>query len=236
MHADEAQSAIKELESLRTQTNMWRWGLTLVFAVVTVASVLVMWTAANGLTQDGPQKQKFIGYLSADLQNTVLPSAEQIGAGALHQINFGDEISKLNKRTPDVANATVEQFKSLATELPKRSEQTLDDQFDTVLQDREAKLKAAFPGATDEQIASLMSNITSEAHSQVADLTDELFSPHVAAMNSIVTDLGTIEAKEGDSIKGETPTWQMAFMVADIARADFANLQAQQDAASGGRK
>ena len=197
MHVDEARSEIQELESLRAQTSAWRGGLTLAFVVVTIASVLVMWNSLNNLTKDGPQKQQFIGTLSSDLQSGALPAVEQIGSDALHRIDFGEQINKLNKRTPEVADATVSQFKALATDLPKQSEQRLDEQFDSILKDRQARLKQAFPNATDEQIATLMMNVTSEAHVQVAGIADDLFSPHIQSLNSIVSDLNTIEAKEG---------------------------------------
>ena len=76
-----------------------------------------------------------------------------------------------------------------------------------------------------------MTGITTEAHAQVSILADNLFTPHIETLNNIVADLNAIEAKEQPA-KSEMPTWQMVFLVSDIARADFAQLQAQTDAAT----
>jgi hypothetical protein len=188
-----------------------------------------MWVSANNLSQDGPPKQQFISDLTSEMQQNVLPDAMDLGKQALSQINFQEEFSKVNARTPEVANAGLTQVKTLAKDLPDQSEKTIDDEFDSVMTGREAKLKADFPQATDAQLADLMTGITKESHDQVSILTDNLFTPHIQTLNFIVADLNTIESKDQPA-KADIPTWQMVFLVSDLARSDFAQLQAQADA------
>ena len=229
MTSDEIQRDIETIRLLRAQTSRWRTGLISAFIAIAVISSIVLWSSASNLSQDGPAKQQFVNDLTADIQGNIIPDAMGIGKDALTQINIQEEFTKLNSRAPDVANAATEQIKKLASDLPDQSVQTLDNEFDKALKDRQAKLKAEFPKATDEQLSTLMIGITSQAHTQVSLLADSLFTPHIETLNNIVGDLTKIEAEESLD-KAEMPTWQMVFLVSDIARSDFAQLQAQADA------
>jgi hypothetical protein len=228
MTSEEIQRDIETIRLLRAQTSRWRLGLIGAFIAILVIGGIVLWSSASNLGKDGPDRQKFVSDLSADLQNNVIPDAMGIGKDAISQINFQEEFTKLNSRAPDVANAASEQVKKLAEDLPDQSVQTLDDQFDKALKERQAKLKTEFPQATDEQLATLMTGLTTEAHTQVTILADSLFSPHIETLNNIVADLTKIESEENPD-KAEMPTWQMVFLVSDIARSDFAQLQSQAD-------
>jgi hypothetical protein len=228
MTSEEIQSDIEKVRLLRAQTSRWRWGLTGTFVVITVISTGVLWSSAQRLSKDGTPRQQFIDDLSSRMQHDVLPDAIGIGKEAINEINFKDEFGKVNKRAPEVANAAITQVKSLSKDLPEKSMNILNQEFDSVLKDREAKLKADFPQATDDQLSALMTNITSQAHSQVTELAADLFSEHVKTLNGIVSDLGTIEAKEHPSTS-DIPTWEMVYVVSDVVRPDFAQLQTQVD-------
>ena len=231
MTSDELQRDIAQIRQLRAQTSRLRFGLTATFIVITIISSLVLWCSFSNLSQDGPPKQQFVEALTDNMQQNVIPDAIGIGKDAVGQINIQEEFSKLNTRAPDVANAATEQVKLLAKNLPDQTQQTLDSTFDSVMKDREAKLKAEFPQATDEQLASLMTGITGVAHDQVSILTDSLFTPDIDTLNGIVGDLNKIQSEESPS-QAEMPTWQMVFLISDLARSDLSDLQAQADAST----
>ena len=87
-----------------------------------------------------------------------------------------------------------------------------------------------FPDANEQQVSSLMANLTSEAQAQVADVNDSLFSPHKQALDNIVSDLTAIQdAEKGRIQQGETPSWELGLMVFDIAREDMKGLEIKDD-------
>ncbi|HEY3329128.1 MAG TPA: hypothetical protein VGK19_03830 [Capsulimonadaceae bacterium] len=224
---NEVSAEIQELESLRKQIRVWRTSLTAAFGIVTVISLVVMWSAISGLATNGEQQTKFITAASNKLQTDILPNVEQIGVSAFHQIDFQSEFKKLNDRAPELANASALELQTLAKNLPEKGGKVLSSEFDSVLSSRKDKLKQEFPEATDEQVTALLTNLTAETHAQVSDIADSLFNPHIETLNNVMVDLSKIEASEAPNIKGEVPTWQMAFLLADIARADMTALDAK---------
>lgn len=230
---NEESAEIKELESLRKEIRVWRGSLTAIFGLVTVISLLVLWSALNGLAKSGDDQQRFIDAASANIQRDIVPDVEQLGVTTIHEIDFAGEFKKLNDRAPELANASAEQLQLLAKELPERGEKVLNSELDGFFTSRKDKLKAEFPEATDAQVTELLTNLTSETHTQVTEVADSLFTPHIEALNDIVTDLNKIETAEAPNIKGEVPTWQMAFLVADIARADLSSLDDTQSKDNG---
>ncbi|MDR3710710.1 MAG: hypothetical protein P4L33_20615 [Capsulimonadaceae bacterium] len=223
---------IAELEELRSQIRKWRGGLTLIFAVILAVSLFSMWYAVNGLTNSGERQDQFAAKFTERLQTDIAPQIEDLAQSTLHDIDFQPAIKKLNDSAPDLANTSVEQLNLLAKDLPDRGEKVLTEELDSYLKNEEVKLKTEFPEATDAQIANLVTNLTAETNTQVGEVADTLFSPHVAALNDIIVDLSKIETSEAPNIKGEIPTWQMAFLISDIARADINSLDSNSGDAS----
>ena len=227
MEATTVQANIRELESLHTQTRFWRWGISLTLFIIVVICLFTLRSAVTGLTNDGATKTAFVQDLSDRMQKSAVPSVEQMGMQAIHEINFEAEVKKLNQRTPELTQASLQQVKLFGQEMPARGRKVLDDTFGTALKKHESKIKTMFPEATDAQIAGLMTNLSSEAVTQASEINDELFAQHKKAVDSILQDLTTIQNAGGAETKGEAPTWDMALLAFDIARSNLKSLDAQ---------
>jgi len=108
---DVTQQQIRELESLKFQKRLWQSGITLSLLLIVVVCILTLRGAVYGLTQDGPTRQQFVTDLSGRIQKDVVPNIEEMGAQALHEVNFQVEINKVNKRTPELTQASIKQLR-----------------------------------------------------------------------------------------------------------------------------
>lgn len=226
MESTTVQANIGELEALHTQTRFWRWGISLALFLTVVICLITLRSAVTGLTNEGKTKEVFVQDLSDRMQKGALPTVEQMGMQAIHEINFQAEVQKLNQRTPELTQASMQQVKLFGEDLPKRGQKVLDATFGAALKTRESKIRTLFPEATDGQVAALMTNLTSEAMTQASAINDELFTHHKKAVDSILHDFTTIQ-NSGGATKGEAPTWDMALLAFDIARTNLKSLDAQ---------
>jgi hypothetical protein len=236
MESATVQANIRELEALRGQTRLWRWGITLALLATTIICLVTLRNAATSLTSDGATKDAFVHDLSDRMQKNALPSIEQMGTDALHEVNFNAEVQKLNKRTPELAKASMDEVKKFGDDLPVRGKKVLDSTFGTAIKQRESKIKTMFPEATDAQVAALMTNLGNEAMTQAADVNDQLFAQHKKAVDSILKDFATIQNTGAAEAKGQEPTWDMALLIFDLARNDLKALTPQDSAGKAGSK
>ena len=236
MEAAIVQANIRELEALHTQTRFWRWGISLALLLTVVICLVTLRNAVTGLTNDGPTKEAFVKDLGDRMQKNAIPTIEQMGVTALHEINFDAEVKKLNKRTPELTQASMKEVKLFGDELPARGKKVLDATFGAALKQHESKIKTMFPEATDAQVSGLMTNLSNEAMSQAADVNDELFAQHKKAIDSILKDFAAIQSSGAADAKGQEPTWDMALLVFDLARNDLKSLATQADAPAKGAK
>ena len=223
MDSRDVKTEIQELERLRSEMRVWRLSSLVILVILLAVCIGTLNRAVNGLTQDGPQRDQFVSALSGRLQDNAVPALETISVQALHSINFADEVKKLNGRTPELAAASMTQLQTLSHDLPERGREVLSSNFDSLLKSREAKIRAMYPSATEDQINTMMANLTEEANAQTGSVSDALFSPHLQAMNNIVTDLDTIRQTEPSSV-GKTPTWDEAVELVSIADKDFQGI------------
>jgi hypothetical protein len=229
MAAVEVQQQIGELESIRRQTRIWQISISVILLALVVGCVATLRGAAYGLVSEGPQRDKFVTDLSGRLQKNALPTIEQMGTQALHEINWQGEAAKLNRRTPEIAAASETEVKLLGEHLSERGQKVLDETFAAALRQREAKIRGMFPEATPEQLTNIMATLTQEAKDQAADISTSLFAEHKEALDDIVTDFTKIQLAEARHIKGETPTWEMGMLVFDIARDEIRDLEQTQN-------
>jgi hypothetical protein len=216
MENPDIQSQIAEIESLRRQAKIWRTSLVLILVALIAISVVMPINAAKGLMNPGPKHDQFIQQLGTTVQTDIMPRLQEVGNGASKQLT---EVIK--KRTPDMANASIKELRLLSQDIPLKGKEILSTQFNTALEGRAAKLKATFPDTDEEQIKQLLVNLGDQTQKQLASITDELFTPHIETMNDIVVDIDAIRSKEKATIGDDMPTWEMAFLIIDIAQADF---------------
>ena len=224
MEATTVQTNIRELEALRMQTRFWRWGISLTLLIIVVTCLVTLRSAVTGITSDGETKQAFVADLNDRMQKSAVPAVEQMSTEALHEINFQAEVEKLNKRTPELARASMQQVKLFGDELPVRGQKVMDATFGAALKKRESKIRAMFPEATDAQITGLMTTLTNEATDQAADINAQLFAQHKKAIDSIMRDFTTIQTSGASDARGQEPTWDMALLIFDLARNDLKSM------------
>jgi hypothetical protein len=225
MEPSDVQQNIRELKKLQTQKRLWQLGITVALLVVVLACVLKVRNAVYGLTQPGPTQQAFVTDLDTRLQQNVLPTVQEMGTQALRQVDYQAELNKLNARTPEIAQASLQQMRLLSNDLAQRGKKVFDTTLQTALKQRQSKIKTLFPDATDEQVSSFMTNFTNEAGQQMADINDALFTRHQKALNGIVENITRIQNEEAPHIQKEPPTWAMALLIFDVAREDLKGLE-----------
>lgn len=228
-------SEIDELRSVRRQITAWRWVLTVVLFATVLICVNIIADAVSGLARDGERRNQFVQALGAKMQSDVLPSVQEVGTEALRRIDFNKQVSDLNKRTPDVANATVKELNKLTTDIPVIGKKALEDEFKNALEQKADTLAKEFPDYSEEDIKTFLGAMTDETQTQLGEITDTLFAKHFASMENMVADLDKIAASEGNAAKAEIPTWDMIVLIADIARADFDTDTANTNAAPAGK-
>lgn len=220
MDNTEIQSVIDEIRTVRRQTAAWRTSLTVVLLAVVVICTFLMWNTVSSLAA-GKNRDEFVQQLTAELQKSIVPSLQDVGKQALQRIDLNKQVSDLNKRAPDVANAAMAELRTLSTNIPEHGKKVLTDKFTSTIQSHSSALQTQFSEVSQDQIEAFMSALTEETQEQLAIATNEMFAEHLDVMNDIVADIDKIEAVEGPAATADIPTWQMALMIVDIARADF---------------
>ncbi|HOF87978.1 MAG TPA: hypothetical protein PLZ36_07730 [Armatimonadota bacterium] len=222
MENPDIQAQINEISSIRGQISVWRSALVLIMVLVLVICVGQMWGAVTRLTQAGPTQQQFVDKLTLSTQQDILPQIQDVGTQAWKSIDFNTQVDKLNARAPEVAAAALKEAQTLSTNIPRKGKEIISAQFEKALKQQAAKLTEEFPDVDEEELRAFLGDLAEEAQTQVTDLTDTLFTPHIETMNAIVADIEAIKTLEGPAAKADIPTWEMAFLIIDIARADFA--------------
>ncbi len=225
MDSDSTQQRIRQLEHVRFQKRLWQYGIFLALLVLVVVCLVRLRNAFTALTTQGAEQTRFVTDLNNRLQQNVLPSVEELGTQTLHEINFGAEVQKLNRRTPELVQASLQQLKQLNTNLSHRGQQVLNTTLQNALKERESKIRAMYPDLTDAQVANLMTNLTAEATEQMGNVNHALFTPHQQALNKIVENMTLIQHSEPVDAKNEPATWEMGLMIFDIARADLKDIE-----------
>jgi len=217
----DVRSQVDELAAIRRQARIWRTSLTVLAIVYVLVCVLMLRGAVTSLAQEGPTQKQFVAQLGSTMQETIIPQVQDVATEAVHSVNINEEIKKLNTRAPAVAEAGMKELRALSVNIPKSGRTILQTEFKKALENQQNKLKQEFPGVTDEQLKTLMDALTRETQNQVVNITGELFTPYIDSTNNIIANVDKIKASEGAAAKTDVPTWEMAFMIIDIARADF---------------
>ena len=172
------------------------------------------------------QRKALASALGAQVQKDVVPKIQEVGTEVVKTVDFPGQMKKLNAAAPKVGELAMEQARTLAENLPKDGQKILDDKFKAALDHQKDKLKAEFPGITDEQLGELMSNLTTEASAQIGDVTGKLFVKHVDAFNLMMTDIEKIHSTENGVKSDDLPTWDVAYLIMDIMHSDMAQVNA----------
>ena len=69
-------------------------------------------------------------------------------------------------------------------------------------------------------------------HQRLDHVTQQLFSPHLESLSLIMDDLAHIQRTETVNAKEDLASWDMALVVFDLIREEFAELQVTEAAAT----
>ena len=225
MNSDTVQNQIRQLESLRAQRRWWQTGYTLALFLIAVFSIFSLRSAIYGLLTEGETQKSFVTNLSKRLNDKAAPQIQEMASQTLREIDFGAEVQKLNKRTPELTQATLKEIQTLGDNLPKHGKEILDTTLVAAVKGREQKIRTMYPDVTPEQLKTMVDTLSTQAQEQAISVSDSLFGPHQKALNNIIADLNRIESADGAQAKGEVPSWEMALMIFDIAREDLKKLE-----------
>jgi len=223
---------IEQLQKLKFQLKLWRYGAFAAGLFVVLTCVSTINGSVQGLMKKGARQDKFVSNLSEGLQRDVVPMLEQMAGQTLSEVRPEVEqaFQSVNDRVPELANATLAEMEALQVNLPKRGEKVLTESFGEMLARKEEKLNEMFPEATDEQITRLLTNLAESSTMQAAFANDELFAKHQAALQQIHNNLDSIRSAEESKISNVDPNWEMGLLVMDIFRADLERIRPDKPA------
>lgn len=223
MDMGKEEQQIQEIKELRNQATAWRFGLLGVGVLIAIASIGTINTAFRGLVDKGPRQDEFVKTLTAELENDVKPLVEDMAQQTIREVQpeITAAFNDVNAQMPVLAQSALGELDQLQQNLPARSEKVLREAFVAMLQKKEEDLHAMFPEATDEQIERLLTNLAESAGEQASGAAVELFGKHHDTLMAIHKNLEVIAAKEGPSLVGVDPSWEMGLLVMDVLREDL---------------
>jgi hypothetical protein len=226
VQAQDVAQQIRLLKHMRREATWWRYGSLAVIALTVMYSILTLRNSALALVQPGPGQTEFTNKLTTDLQSDVLPNVQQIATQTLTEMRpeVISSFEKLNERTPELAEASLEQFNLLQKNLPARSETVLNETFTAEIKKRESKIREMFPDVTDEKIQTLVTNLTNTGKKRMPNVADQLVGKHIDAVDGIMNQITTIHSQENVNAESSAANWEMALAVMDLVRDDLREL------------
>jgi hypothetical protein len=230
-----AQSQIQELKKLRQQTLWWRIGLTIASLAVVLISAVTINGSFRALLTEGTQQDRFVARLNQGLEADVVPMLQSMAGTTLNELKpeVNSAFLKVNARVPEVTQATMKEMELFQKNMPQLAEKCLNDSFGKMLQSKEKSIKTMFPEATDAQVATLVTNLTTSAKSEAEVANQQLFAKHQAELATIIQNMRAIQKAEAANIKNVDPSWEMGLLVLDIFRADLEELRPDSKTKSG---
>ncbi len=226
MTPEEVSAQVRELESLRSQLRLWRTAIPLITIAIVTHGVVTIYRAAVDLVADGPPREEFVSAYTDGLNREVRPTVEKIAQQtfSLTRDAVRKELTRLNDRTPEMAAALKKEIEALIHNIPRRGEKALQASFGAMLKKREADIRKMYPDVTEQKVASLVLGLTDVSQQRLDRVMQQLFSPHLEALSGIMDDVAHIQRTETVAAQEDLASWDMALMVFDLIRDEFADL------------
>ena len=93
---------------------------------------------------------------------------------------------------------------------------------------REGDIRKQYPDVTEQKVATLMLGLTELCHERLDHVTHHLFSPHLESLSNIMQDVAHIQRTEALNPKDDLASWDMALLVFDLIRDEFADLHVDE--------
>jgi len=226
MTPEEVSAQIKELESLRARLRLWRTVIPLATIAIVCYGVFSIYRAAEDLVAEGPPREEFVAAFTDGLKREVQPTVEKVAQQTFSETRRAveQELARLNDRTPEMAGALKREVEALIHNIPRRGEKVLQTSFGTMLKKREADIRKTYPDVTEQRVATLVLGLTDLAQQRFEHVTHQLFSPHLESLSGIMDDVALIQKTEAIGPREDLASWDMALVVFDLIRDEFADL------------
>lgn len=230
MTPEEVSTQVRELESLRSQLRLWRTAIPLITVGVISYGVFTIYRSAESLVAEGPPREEFVAAFTDGLNKEVRPVVEKIAQQTFSETReaVNKELARLNDRTPEMAGALKKEVEALIHNIPRRGEKVLQASFGTMLKKREADIRKQYPDVTEQKVATLVLQLTDLAHQRLDHVTHQLFSPHLESLSGIMDDVSIIQRTEMVSSREDLASGDMALLVFDLIRDEFADLHVHE--------
>jgi hypothetical protein len=226
--------SIRRLEAIRNETRYWSLGAFVAILVLLAVSVVVVIGDVRDLFQPGDVQAAFVSDLESDLGRDVIPSVQALATSALAQSQpqIQAQFANLGNRVPDVSSAFIDQFQTLQSDLSSSGGQIISSTYGKTLDAEEPTLQKLVPTATPDSVDSLVGKLSAEGNVQVANDSQKLFGPQVAAFTGIVSDLNTIKSTEPVEADQQKANFEMALTAISAFNSDLSNQASNVTAAS----
>lgn len=227
MPPEEVSTQIRELEALRSQLRLWRIAIPLITVGVITYGVFTIYRSAESLVVEGPPREEFVASFTDGLSKEVRPTVEKVAQQTFSETReaVNKEFARLNDRTPEMAGALKKEVEALIHNIPRRGEKVLQGTFGAMLKKREADIRRQYPDVTEQRVATLVLGLTDLTHKRLDHVTDQLFSPHLQSLSGIMDDVAHIQRTEKVAGNEDLASWDMALLVFDLIRDEFADLR-----------
>ena len=227
MDATTTKQEIAEIRSMQRQAALWRTGASLLSILWVGACLLSLNDAARGLINKGPRQDEFVKTLSTNVQANIAPQAQDLAKQTLTESRplIEAEFKKMSGRVPELAQASLNELKSLQTTLPEKGQKAIDATYGKMITEKEAKLRTEFPDATEDQVKGLATNLTKLAQERAVSVNNNLFGRHQALLTNIVGSMNTIKAQEPKTASNNDmqTSWDMAIAVLGVVQDEAVN-------------
>lgn len=232
MTPEEVSTQIRELEALRSQLRLWRTAIPLITIGVVTYGVFTIYHSAASLVTEGPPREEFVAAFTDGLNTEVRPTIEKVAQQTFSETReaVNKELARLNDRTPEMAGALKKEVESLLHNLPRRGEKVLQASFGTMLKKREADIRKQYPDVTEQKVATLVLQLTDLTQQRLDHVTHHLFAPHLESLSSVMDDVAHIQRTEPATPREDLASWDMALLVFDLIRDEFADLHVSETA------
>ena len=127
-----------------------------------------------------------------------MPTVQKIAGRSVEALKpaVEKELKEINGRAPEVAEVALRELDEMGSGLTIQAGKILDQTINGTLKRREGKLRQMYPAVYDKQINTLLNNLALEAQDQLAQSGENIFNPHLNAIQSILTNLDKIQLTE----------------------------------------
>lgn len=216
------QERIVELDALKAQAARWKFGSTLFTIVVVVGCVLSILNNVKTLTEDGPRREDMTERLKEGINQQVVPEVRMQAQRSLLRMKpmLAEEFQHIDSRSMEVAQRFFRELRVLEGNVADETEGILDETFGAALAAREETVRRLYPEASRERMTRLAHNFYGEFEKVVMKVTEDLFTPHMAALGGVVQHVNKIRDEEKIPPDAEFDL-DVALLVLDIVRNEF---------------